>query len=51
MGRRSSLHEMVQRVKTHMGLELFEARFFVKEKFTKFNLALIRVIKNLSKVG
>ena len=38
------------RVKTHMGLERFEVRFFFGEKFTKIDLALKVVIKNLSKV-
>ena len=40
MGRRSSLHEDFVRVKTLMGLERFEVRFFFREKFTKFDLAL-----------
>ena len=38
------------RVKTLMGLEPFEVRFFFGEKFTKFDLALKEVIKNRSKV-
>ena len=38
------------RVKTPMGLELFEVRFFFWEKFTKFDLALMQIIKNHSKV-
>ena len=33
-----------------MGLELFEVRFFFWEKFTKFDLALMKIIKNRSKV-
>ena len=33
-----------------MGLELFEVRFFFWEKFTKFDLALMEIIKNRSKV-
>ena len=37
-------------VKTLMGLELFEVRFFFVEKFTKFDLALSQDIKNHSKV-
>ena len=32
MGRRSSLHEVFVRVKTPMGLEQFEVRFFFAEK-------------------
>ena len=51
MGRRSSLNEDFVRVKTLMGLERFEVRFFFREKFTKFDLALKKVIKNLSKIG
>ena len=51
MGRRSLLHEDGSRVKTPMGLERFEVRFFFREKFTKFDLALKEVIKNRSKVG
>ena len=38
------------RVKTPMGLEPFEVRFFSEEKFTKFDLALSEIIKNRSKV-
>ena len=33
-----------------MGLELFEVIFFFWEKFTKFDLALMQIIKNHSKV-
>ena len=51
MGRRLSLHQDFVRVKTRMGLEPFEVRFFVKIKFTKIDLALTLVIKNHSKVG
>ena len=51
MGIRSSLHEDFVRVKTLMGLEPFEVRFFVGQKFTKFDLALTLVIKKHSKVG
>ena len=51
MGRRSSLHEDFGRVKTLMGLEPFEVRFFIGENFTKFDLALKEVIKNRSKIG
>ena len=49
MGSRSSLHEEFRRVKTLMGLKPFEVRFFVGEKFTKFDLALQEVIRNRSK--
>ena len=51
MGRRSSLHEHFVRVKTPMGLDPFEVRFFVREKFTKVDLALKEVIRNCSKLG
>ena len=51
MGRRSSLHEDFVRVKTLMGLERFEVRFFFGEIITKFDLALKKVIKNRSKVS
>ena len=40
MGKRSSLHEDFVRTKTPMGLEQFEVRFFIRKKFTKFDLAL-----------
>ena len=50
MGRQSSLHEGFGRVKTLMGLEPFELRFFFGEKCSKFDLALEEVIKNRSKV-
>ena len=51
MGSRSSLHEDFERVKTLMGLEPFEVRFFVRIKFTKVDLALKGVIRNRSKIG
>ena len=51
MGRRSSLPEDFVRVKTPMGLEPFEVRFFSRDKFTKIDLALTLVIKNHAKVG
>ena len=38
------------REKTLMGLQLFEPRFFFRRKFTKTDLALEVIIKNLSKV-
>ena len=50
MGIRSSLHEDFVRVKTLMGLEPFEVRFFFGPKFTKINLALKGYIKNGLKV-
>ena len=50
MGKQSSLHELQMRVKTLMGLEPFEVRFFSGEKFTKFDLAPEKLIKNGSKV-
>ena len=50
MGRRSSLHEDFVRVKTPMGLQQFELRFFFSRKITKTDLALEVVIKNLSKL-
>ena len=50
MGIRSSLHEDFVRVKTLMGLEPFEVRFFVGQKFTKFNLALKLLIRNFLKL-
>ena len=34
------------RVKTLMGLEPFEVRFFFGEKFTKFDLALTDIMEN-----
>ena len=37
-------------VKTLMGLERFEVRFFFREKFTKIDLAPKKVDKNHSKV-
>ena len=46
MGRRSSLHEDFVRVKTLMGLEPFEVRFFYSQKSTKMYLALKGVILN-----
>ena len=50
MGSRSSLHEDFVSVKTLMGLEPFEVRFFVRQKFTKFNLALKLLIRNFLKL-
>ena len=50
MGSRSSLHEDFVRVKTLMGLEPFEVRFFIGQKFTKFNLALKLLIRNFLKL-
>ena len=50
MGSRSSLHEDFVRVKTLMGLEPFEVRFFVGQKITKFNLALKLLIRNFLKL-
>ena len=38
--RRSLLHEDVVSVETPMGLEPFEVRFFIGEKFTKKDLGL-----------
>ena len=38
------------RVKTHMGLERFEAQFYIREKITKFDLALNAVTENNSKL-
>ena len=38
------------RVKTHMGLERFEVYFFIREKFTKTDLALNTVCENHSKL-
>ena len=38
-------------VKTPMGLELFELRFFLRVIFTKVDLALKGVMINLSKLG
>ena len=50
MGSRSSLHEDFVCVKTHMGFEPFEVRFFVGQKFTKFNLALKLLTRNFLKL-
>ena len=50
MGSRLSLHEDFVRVKTLMGLEPFEVRFFVGQKFTKFNLALKLLVINFWKL-
>ena len=50
MGSRSSLHEDFVRVKTLMGLEPFEVRFFFRKKFTKFDLALEWLIRNFLKL-
>ena len=36
--------------KSLMGLQPFDVRFFSGEKFTKFNLALEKFIKNCSKL-
>ena len=47
---RSSIHEDFVYVKTLMGLEPFEVRFYFRQKFTKIDLALKQVIKNRSKV-
>ena len=38
------------RVKTLMGLERFEVEFFIREKFTKTDLALNTVCENHSKL-
>ena len=51
MGRCSSLHEDFVRVKTPMGLERFEVRFFIWEKFTKIKLALSWVCENILKLA
>ena len=45
-----SLYEDFVRVKTLMGLEPFEVRFFVGQKFTKFNVALRLLIRNFVKL-
>ena len=50
MGSRSSLYEDFVRVKTLMGLEPFEVRFFFEQKFTKFNLALKLLTRNFLKL-
>ena len=50
MGSRSSLNEDFVRVKTLMGLEPFEVRFFIRQKFTKSNLALKWLISNFLKI-
>ena len=50
MGSRSSLYEDFVHVKTLMGLEPFEVRFFVGQKFTKFNLDLKLLIRNFLKL-
>ena len=50
MGSRSSLHEDFVRVRTLMGLEPFEVRFFIGQKFPKFNLALKLLIRNFLKL-
>ena len=44
---RSSLDEDFVRVKTLMGLEPFEIRFFFRQKFTTLDLALKWLIKKL----
>ena len=51
MGRRSSLREDWVCVKTLMGLEPFEVRFFVGEKFTKIGLAFQLFTENRLKVA
>ena len=51
MGRWSALVQDFVRVKSRMGLEPFEVRFFVKIKFTKVDLALKGVIRNRLKLG
>ena len=38
------------RAKTPMGLDPFEVRFFFGDKFTKFDLAPEKLIKNRSKI-
>ena len=38
-------------VKSFMGIQRFEVRFFLGKKFTKIDLVLTLVIKNYSKVG
>ena len=50
MGRRLSLLEDFARVKTLMGLEQFEVRFFFREKFIKLDLAKHSVTENFSKL-
>ena len=50
MNRRSSLVEHFVEVKSLMGLERFEVRFFFGHKFTKIDLAHKGVIENRSKV-
>ena len=50
MGRWLALVQDFVRVKTLMGLQPFEDRFFFREKFAIFDLALEAVIKNRSKV-
>ena len=39
------------RVKTAMGLEPFDVRFFLGQKFTEFDLTLEIVIRNLLKAA
>ena len=48
MGRRFSRFHKFRDFKTHMGLEPFEVRFFVRVKFTQVDLALKGVIRNRS---
>ena len=50
MGSRSSLLEEIVRVKTLMGLEPFEVRFFVEQKITKFDLELKWLMRNFLKL-
>ena len=45
------LHEVFENVKTLMGLESSEVSFFVRVKFTKFDLALKGVLRNRSKLA
>ena len=51
LGRWSSLHEDFEHVKTPMGLEPFEVRFFFEHNFTKFDLTLEIVIRNRPKAA
>ena len=49
MGWRTLLYEDFVRVKTLMGLEPFEVRFFFQKKCIKMYLALKGVIENISR--
>ena len=51
MGRRSSLHGDFVHVNTLMGLEPFEAYFFVLRKFSNFDPKLQGVTENYSTIG